>query len=280
MSIFSLPTDHYAIFLLVEPTLVFLILSPIIGSFLGVLIRRIPLSQPFMVVRSECETCLKPLRPWEMIPVFSYLYQKGRCQNCKAKIAPFHLHIELAAPIVPAFVAVASFWTYSPLYSYAYLAWSCLLGWVLLALIWIDIRHFRLPDILTLPLLLAGLANGLWLELATADNFHIYGDILTERLAGCLLGWGFLTALAKLYKHVRGRTGLGAGDIKLVAAGGAWLGLNALPATIFCAAILGILHVVARHLYQRHASWSQAIPFGPALALSIWLIYLISPHSL
>ncbi|WP_068171316.1 prepilin peptidase [Neokomagataea thailandica] len=258
-----------------------LLISPIIGSFLGVLIRRIPSKRPFLAGRSHCEVCQSPLRPWEMVPILSYLRQRGRCQHCQHPIAPFHFYIELIACCVPLSAWIIALYTTPQLPNSLDLLWTCSLGWGLLALSWIDLRCFRLPDSLTLPLILAGLLNAIWRDALLSGGLFYLGNTLIEHLEGCLLGWFFFTSISWLYLTTKGRPGLGAGDAKLLAAGGAWLGVSALPHTIVYAALFGIAHIVTRRFLKHDTqTWQEAIPFGPSLALSIWFIRLISDQTL
>ena len=192
-----------------------LIVAPIIGSFLGVLIRRLPSGKPVMLDRSHCETCHRPLAPRDLVPIASYLLLRGRCRHCGARITSFHLSIELAALAVAA-VAIAV----CP--DAGTLLCGCVLGWTLLALAWIDWETFTLPDALTLPLVLGGLAATFWLE----------PEMLTDHAAAAALGYLLFRGVAWSYRRIRGRHGLGEGDAKLMAAAGAWVGITSLSGVI------------------------------------------------
>lgn len=141
---------------------------------------------------------------------------------------------------------------------------AALLGWTLLALGRIDLRHGLLPDRLTLPLALAGLA-AVWLEAPWSFEMA---------LLGTAAGFGSLALIGALYRLWRGRDGLGLGDAKLLGAGGAWLGATALPLTV-CLAATGALGAV---LIARAFGWrfgrEDAIPFGPFLCLAVWIVFL------
>ncbi len=232
--------------------------APFIGSFLGVLVRRLPRDEGWAWGRSRCESCGHRLRPWELLPVASFLALRGRCAACGARIAPMHLAIELAATAVAAMAAIAP----TPGAAWA----GCLLGWTLLALAWIDAEHFWLPDPLTLPLVVAGLcATALLDPLGIADH-----------AVAALVGYGGLRAIAALYHWARGREGLGQGDAKLLAAAGAWLGLASLPWVVALAGIAGLLFALTAALARRR--WPGAtdvLPFGPALAAATWAIWLL-----
>jgi len=231
--------------------------APCVGSFLGVLIRRIPGGQDWMLARSACDHCGHPLGPAELVPLASFAAQRGRCRHCGAPIARFHPAIELAALAVCVWAILADPRAEN-------LASDCVLGWGLLALAWIDAETFLLPDILTLPLLLLGLF----------EAFAQAPDLLLGRAAGALAGWFGLAALAALYRRVRGRDGIGGGDPKLLGVAGAWLGWLALPWVLLVAALLGLAWAGAKAARGARLDGATALPFGPPLALAIWLLRL------
>jgi leader peptidase (prepilin peptidase) / N-methyltransferase len=234
-----------------------LLLAPIVGSFLGVLIRRLPAGRPVALARSACDACGARLSAWELIPVASYVLQRGRCRHCGSRIASFHVAVELAALAV-AVVAIAA----EP--DPARLWIDCALGWTLLALAWIDWECLRLPDVLTLPLLLAGLAVTLLRE----------PDDVADHAVAAIAAYLLLRGVALIYCRLRGREGLGAGDAKLLAASGAWLGLAALPWVLLCAAIAGLVAALGWALAGRRLDRTTALPFGPWLALAMWVLWL------
>ncbi len=231
--------------------------GPAIGSFLGVLIRRLPAGRPVAAARSACEACGHTLRPAELIPIVSYLAQRGRCAACGAPFDAEHLWIELAAPGV----AIASALCVP---AGLYLWLTCALGWWLLVLGWIDARSFRLPDILTLPLILAGLTEAASLE-PTA---------LPDRALAAATGFAALWLLAFTYRRLRGRDGLGLGDAKLLAAGGAWVGIASLPFVLFAGAVLALLYALVLRLRDGMLSSTLKLPLGPFLAVAIWLAWV------
>lgn len=141
---------------------------------------------------------------------------------------------------------------------------ASLLGWVLLALGWIDALCFRLPDVLTLPLLLAGLA------LTGLDA----PDDLPWHALGAAGGYLALRGIAIGYRLLRGREGLGAGDAKLLAAAGAWLGPAALPWLVLIAAVVALAWAGVAALAGRSVQATTVLPFGPFLAAAFWLLWL------
>jgi leader peptidase (prepilin peptidase) / N-methyltransferase len=239
-----------------------LLLAPFVGSFLGVLIRRLPEGRPIVRGRSHCEWCSARLTPRDLVPLISWLVARGRCRHCGHWLGWFYPGVELAALAVAA-IALAI--------DGAEQAWlDCLLGWWLLALGWIDARHWLLPDVLTLPLLVLGLA--LAAAFAPAD--------LADHAAAAMLGYLALRAVAWIYQRLRHREGLGQGDAKLFAAAGAWLGIAALPQVILLAALAALLTAAGLALAGRRMRAHSALPFGPFLALATWLLWLFGPLSL
>jgi leader peptidase (prepilin peptidase)/N-methyltransferase len=236
-----------------------LLLAPFIGSFLGVLIQRLPEGRPVLLGRSACEACGHRLSPLELVPLLSWLVQRGRCRACGARLGWFYPAVELAALAV---AAMAGGSAGGPDWVWA----GCGLGWTLLALAWIDARHFRLPDALTLPLIPAGL-------LAT---WALAPEAVLDHAVAALAGYASFALVAAGYRRWRGRAGLGAGDAKLLAGCGAWLGLEALPWLVLLAALLGLGLAVALALWRgARLRGDLALPFGPALALACWLLWLV-----
>jgi leader peptidase (prepilin peptidase)/N-methyltransferase len=208
-------------------------------------------------VSSVCEACGVALTAAELVPLGSYILQRGHCRRCGAAIDPFHPAIEIAAFIVALWAVLAE-------RDAARLWADCLLGWTLLTLSWIDWRWMRLPDVLTLPLLLVGLLNTL----------AIQPEAMTEHAAGAAAGYLALRGVAWCYRRVRGREGIGAGDAKLLGAAGAWLGLAWLPYVVLLAALLGLGAATCLALIGRSMRADTALPFGPCLALAFWLLWL------
>jgi len=251
----------------VVPDWVVYLLAPFIGSFLGVLIRRWPAGRPVVYGRSCCDHCGTPLAPRDLVPLVSWLLARGRCRHCKAPIGEFYPLVELAALAV-------TIWA-GTLDTGAALWLDCLLGWGLLTLAWIDAEHLLLPDILTLPLILLGLGAA-WI---------LRWPPLVDAAAGAAGGYLSFRLLALAYRWLRGRDGLGAGDAKLLAAGGAWLGWQALGDVVLGAALAGILWFIATRRPSTDlpgpgdtpVGEPAELPFGPALAAAIWIVRLYGP---
>jgi len=252
--------------------LTLLLLSPIIGSFLGVLIRRIPQRAPIALDRSRCDTCHHPLGPAELIPLLSYALQKGRCKHCHTRISPFHPAIELATTAITLSAILAE---PNP----TRLPYDCLLGWLLLTLAWIDWTHLRLPDVLTYPLIVLGCLEPLHPVTWPAEGWK-NADWHTAlwRLEAAGDGWLTLAITGWLYLKLRHRKGIGDADANLYAAAGAWLGLAGLAPTLLIAALSGLTLALLHMARTRTLALTKRYPFGPALATAIWLVRLIQPH--
>ena len=237
--------------LLIWPSLGAL-LGLVMGSFLATLVLRWPQAQA-LTGRSRCDACGAAVRWFDLVPVLSFLWLKGRCRACGAPIDRLHPAIEIGCALIGAlaFVAVPG----------PEGLWGALLGWLLLALLALDLQHYWLPDRLTLPLLALGLAGGI--------------GTLPDRLLGAGLGGGALLLLALAYRHFRGREGLGLGDVKLMAALGAWLSFIWIGPLLLLASVAGLLFAgVSRWRGEASPDGALRVPFGACLALAgfpIWL---------
>ena len=239
-----------------------LMAAPLIGSFLGVLVRRARVPRSILVGRSTCEHCGHVLGPVDLIPLVSWLATHGRCRYCRHAIGAFHPMIELAALGVALWAAwLATDWLLWP---------SCLLGWLLLALAAIDWRCLLLPDFLTLPLLAGGLL--LW---AVAEP-----PALASHAIGAAAGLGFILALRWAYWLLRRREGIGLGDAKLLAASGAWVSWEGLPSVLLVASVAALASSLLRYKRGGSISLVDHVPFGAFLCLGTWLVWLYGPLGL
>lgn len=240
-------------------TLLALVVAPFVGSFVGVIVDRLPAGRPLLLGRSACDECGRPLRPAELVPLFSYLASGGRCGCAKVRLSPFYPLIELAAlAVAGSAAAVLSGW----------LLWVSLgLGWALLAMAAIDLRHYLLPDVLTLPLIAAGLAV----------TWGVDPALLPEHVIGAVAGFGAFAGIGWIYLCLRRRHGLGLGDAKLLAAAGAWLGWAALPSVVVIGAVLALALALVQALGGARLALTGKLAFGPHLALAFWLVWLCGP---
>jgi leader peptidase (prepilin peptidase)/N-methyltransferase len=232
------------------------------GSFLNVVITRLPRGERIWAGRSHCPQCHAAICWYDNIPLLSYLRLKGRCRSCGAPIPLRYPLVESAAGLLA--LALWGRFPYSPLLvAYGPFALA------LLALSVIDLECRLLPDAITLP----GLGLGLGLALVLPHLSFLGAAV------GALLGGLSLYVVGWLYEKIKGRQGLGGGDVKLLAMIGAFLGATALPLVIFLSAALGTVVGLALVLAQgrwRQGQWrSAAIPYGPFLAAGA-LIYLLA----
>ena len=238
---------------------ILLLLAPFVGSFLGVLITRLPDGEPVMLSRSRCPYCRRTLGVRDLIPVLSWLATQRRCRYCGSALGWFYPNIEVAALGVAVWAAAVvsgpSLWA------------TCVLGWMLMTLAVIDARHMILPNALTLPLLASGLAAGAWLD----------GARLAEHAIGAAAGFAGFWLVATAYRVLRGREGLGLGDAKLLAAAGAWVSWQGLPGVVLVASSSALLFVLGATALGFGPDHSRRMPFGPFLCLGIWLIWLYGP---
>lgn len=242
--------------------LIAILLAPFFGSFLGVVVDRLPIGLPVLFGRSRCVHCRHQLSPLELVPLFSYLWQRGRCRNCGKRLRPFYLIIELAAVLVALSAALAL---------EGWLLWvSVGLGACLLTLGAIDLRHLMLPDVITLPLIPAGLAVACLIR----------PEAIEAHLIGTVLGFLIFVAIAWLYRRLRDRDGLGLGDAKLLAAAGAWLGWQALPGVVLLAAVAALMIALAGVVFGDRLRATREVAFGPYLALAFWASWLLGPLAL
>jgi leader peptidase (prepilin peptidase)/N-methyltransferase len=205
---------------------------------------------------STCPSCGHKIKPWENIPVISYLVLKGKCASCKAGISPRY-------PIIEAITAIFSLVTVLVIGpSYAAL-WALLLLWTLVALTVIDFDTQLLPDSMTLPLM--------WLGLVL-NYFNIFTDF-SSAFWGAVAGYLSLWSVYWLFKLATGKEGMGHGDFKLLAALGAWLGWELLPAVILLSSVVGAVVGISLIAFRKHGR-EVPIPFGPYLAaaglLCLW----------
>lgn len=241
------------------PEFLALLAAPFVGSFLGVLIVRLPEGRPVVFARSVCPACGARLGPAALVPLASWIALRGRCQACRAPIGVFYPAVELAA------LAVAG-WAY--VVTSGWLFWASLgLGWALLALAAVDWRSLILPDWLTLPLVPAGLAV-IWL---------VEPQRLVPHAIGGIAGFVGFAAIAAAYRALRGREGLGLGDAKLLAAAGAWCGWAALPSVVLIGGFSALALALAARLAGRPLDGAVRIAFGPHLALAVWIVWLHGP---
>jgi len=214
--------------------------------------KKISLTHP----ASCCPGCGAAIRPWQNIPVVSWLALRGRCANCKTGISIQYPLVEFASAAMSAVCVWRFGW--SP-----QLAAALLFTWALIALTVIDLRETILPDDLTLPLMWIGLA------LSTVGVFVDMSASIWGAIAGYLSLW----SIYHLFRIATGKHGMGYGDFKLMAALGAWFGVAALPLMLLLSSVVGAVVGLSLIVFKKHDR-NVPIPFGPYLAGAGWLMLI------
>jgi leader peptidase (prepilin peptidase)/N-methyltransferase len=220
----------------------------ILGSFLNVCIARLPHDRSIVHPRSHCPHCRTWIAWYDNIPLLSYVALGARCRACRASISALYPAVEA----LTGGLAVALWLRLGPTLAFAgYLAFAA----ALVTITFIDLDYRIIPDVISLPGIVLGLAVSFVSPLVRPFDAFV----------GAVAGGGFLLAVAGLYQLLRGQEGMGGGDVKLLAMIGAFLGWQSLFVTVMVASIVGSIIGVALMLYQR-ADAKLAIPFGPFLA--------------
>jgi leader peptidase (prepilin peptidase)/N-methyltransferase len=277
--------DPLLVLLQQSPTLfitTLLVLGLLVGSFLNVVIYRLPVMMqreweleaaeileqepkvqpPFSLTTpaSHCPKCKAPVKPWQNIPIVSWLLLGGKCALCKTPISKRYPTIELVSGLMTAAVAWIFGWSDITLVLIPFM-------WVTLALTMIDFDTQLLPDTLVMPLL--------WLGML----INISGTIvpLREAVVGAMAGYLSLWSVYWAFKLITGKEGMGYGDFKLLAAFGAWFGWQALPLIILLSAAVGAVVGIALMVILGRDK-NIPIPFGPYLCGAAWVYVFFGPN--
>jgi leader peptidase (prepilin peptidase)/N-methyltransferase len=252
--------------------LVYALFGLVVGSFLNVCIYRIPLGKSVVFPGSTCPQCGIPIRPYDNIPLISWLLLRGKCRACGKPVSIQYPIVELLT--AAAFVACGWYWHFaSPTFV------NTLLLCVVIILIFVDYHHRILPNILTLP----GIAAGILLSPLQSESY--YSDVISLKVAamlrpadpqsilpwtgsvlGAIIGGGILLMVGVGYEKLRKRQGLGMGDVKMMAMVGAFLGWRLALLTIFAGSLLGTLVGIFLMLF-RHMNLQTKLAFGVFLGI-------------
>lgn len=234
--------------------------APLVGSAVAAAAMRLADGGTWGLSPSRCSACGRRLSLLELIPIVSWVAQRGKCRGCSAAISRAYPIIELGA------VGVAV-WAWLAVPAEVFAA-TCVLGWLLLALSAVDIRTRRLPDVLNLLLAVAGIATVAMIDLARVP----------EHLLGAALGYGAFVAVELAYRAIRKRDGLGRGDAKLLGGIGAWVGPLGLPWCIFAAGASAIVYLlISEPIRGRKVGAETDVAFGPFLAAGGWIVWVYGP---
>jgi leader peptidase (prepilin peptidase)/N-methyltransferase len=231
------------------------IFGAIAGSFLNVCIYRLPRDESLLFPSSHCPNCGKPVKLYDNIPILSYVILMGKCRHCKKVISARYPIVETLSGLL----SMALVMKYGLTLHFLLLL---LFVFSLIIITFIDLDYQIIPDILSIPGILAGIGA----------SFFIPRAYWIDSIFGILLGGGFLFIIAVTYKWVTNREGMGGGDIKLLAMVGAWLGWKAIPFILFSSSFIGAL-IGGISLLSARKSLRYKIPFGPFISIAS-IIYI------
>lgn len=231
-----------------------------VGSFLNVCIYRLPLGRSIVAPRSQCPRCGRPIHWYDNIPLLSYVVLQGKCRHCAGSISPRYAIVEL----ITLGLSVATFYHFQNLPQY--LIYFCFLVAPLIVVTFIDLEHRLIPDVISIPGIVAG-------AMARLTFSHgNYTPVLIDIILGILVGGGFLCLVGLGYELLRKQEGLGGGDVKLACMLGAFFGWKAVIFILMVSSVLG--SVVGLFLiFVLRKGLKYAMPFGPFLVAAGY-IYL------
>ncbi|MBU0678375.1 MAG: prepilin peptidase [Verrucomicrobia bacterium] len=241
------------------------ILGACIGSFLNVCIFRIPLERSIVKPRSSCPACGHTIAWYDNVPVISYLILRGKCRNCAAAISPRYVLVEALTAAIFTLI-----WCRYGMSTVTGIYWLAAGG--LLLATFVDLEHMIIPDRVSL----GGIAAGLILSVlvpqlhGAADRFHG----LQESAIGAFVGAGLLWVVAGIGKAIFKKDAMGMGDIKLLAAIGAFMGWRGVLFTVMISSLIGSI-VGILLILGRKREWQTRIPYGPFLAIAaiVWILW-------
>ena len=247
----------------------------IIGSFLNVCIVRIPGGKSIVLPASACTKCGAPIRPYDNIPVISYLVLGGKCRQCKSKFSAMYPAVELLTGLL-----FLGCYEYFGLTTEA-LKWA-IFSAIMVVLVFTDLRERILPDVVNYSGFGLGLALSFFTKPIDGTSQAIANRLFgfappapvlsfADALLGAAAGSGLLWLVSEAYFRLRGREGMGLGDVKMMLMAGAFLGLKRTLLTIFAGSILGSVLGVAVIL-ARHKDSDYELPFGTFLGMAALLV--------
>ncbi|HJS51473.1 MAG TPA: prepilin peptidase [Pyrinomonadaceae bacterium] len=257
------------------------VLGAIIGSFLNVIIHRVPNEESIVFPNSKCPKCQTPLKPYDNIPILSWLVLGGKCRNCKEKIAVRYPAVELLTAL--SFVLV--YWQigFDPMLFVGLVFVS-----VMIALMFIDAEHMILPNVITYPFVAFAFAVRIvypiafgtvfsdmtYPPLASLSTYPAWVVSLAGAVLGAIAGGGSLWLVGAIWKKLRGVEAMGLGDVKMMAGVGALLGWRLAVLSIFLAAFAGALIGIIVIMRQKDRNFQAQIPFGIFLGIGSIVAFL------
>ncbi len=251
------------------------------GSFLNVCIYRLPRDESIVFPPSHCTNCSAPIKSYQNIPVISYLLLGGKCSSCKEPISAIYPLVELITAVLVTLLFYKHGVTVQT-FVYVVLTLS------LIVISFIDLEHFIIPNVITFPGIIIGLAYNMLItdwgllfkvlpRIDLGNIFYIVPRIpVLNSLFGIVIGGGTLLLIAYLYKLIRKREGMGMGDVKLLAMLGAFLGINGVFFIILVSSLVGSVVGIAIILLQR-GNMRLALPYGPFISIAAVIFLFTGP---
>jgi leader peptidase (prepilin peptidase)/N-methyltransferase len=257
------------------------VIGALIGSFLNVVIHRIPREQSIVLPSSKCPKCRAEIKPYDNIPVISYLILRGRCRSCGVSISPRYPAVEALTGLLFAAVTWHDGLSYALAFDLAFVA-------AMIALIFIDAEHMILPNLITYPGVLFALLTRLLLPylvspahfddlpqlIAAFPKLPLWAVSLIGAAIGALIGGGSLWLMGFLWEKLRGIEAMGFGDVKMMLMVGAFLGWRLTLLTIMMGALSGSLAGIAM-MYKRGRNLQMMLPFGIFLGIGAIISLLV-----
>ena len=242
--------------------LLFVVSAPFFGSFISTVLARSQRKKSILKpVFSTCSDCGHQILLMHKIPILSHLVLKGACYHCKTPFSYTYITLETGF-LLSSVIAILVLFNET----FDKIVFTIFLAWIFLPLSIFDIQQQRLPDLATIPIACAGLLQGYLLPYVT----------FFDCLLGFILGFVLSAAVSILYSKIRRQTGLGWGDVKLIAAIGALIGWQLVPWFIFLASTAAMIYVILQMIIYGKQAGKERIPFGPFLCGSSWLIWIYS----
>lgn len=232
-----------------------------VGSFIGAALVRLPEGRQIIAGRSACDACAAPIAARDLVPLVSWLLLKGKCRRCGAAIGVWQPLAEIGGAVIAAAAVLLA----PPSLAIP----AMLLGWQLLLLGLIDAHHLWLPRSLTALLAASGAGLALWRGWEAASLAP-----LISAAAGGAIGFAMLWSVARGYRLVRGREGMGGGDPPLLGAIGLWVGPMGAIGTVIGASLIGLAAALVMLLARRPVAADTALPLGTLMAAAGWAIFL------
>jgi leader peptidase (prepilin peptidase)/N-methyltransferase len=252
-------------------TFLIIFLGAAFGSFINVLIHRLPLKQSIVLPASHCPACKTPLKKYDNIPILSFILLGGKCRSCKVKISSRYVLVEILTAVSFLLLYILNDFTIKLdlLRDMTFFTFG-------IAIIFIDIQHFIIPDVLSLPLIAIGMVFAVFTD---------YPGWMSAFVGG---GAGFLLfyLIALIYYRLKNEMGMGGGDIKYIAAVGTFVGISGLLFVLFLSAFLALLFHLFMGLLQRKIvdtrieevsteNQNKIVPFGPFITIAAFLFIIV-----